>query len=106
MIHGYFTLFWLVSSLFTFHLLISTFFQTISSKREKVFQGFAPFGANGKLSGALRHLKEAMKIFTDAVVKNREKLACFFSGGGKNWNFWQKYLPLSLYKMLMPLRLE
>ena len=75
-------------------MLISTFFQTISSKREKVFQGFAPFGANGKLSGALRHLKEAMKIFTDAVVKKQGKIGMFFFRRGKKLELLAKIFTL------------
>ena len=57
---------------FPFLLSILTFFYTISCKTVKNFRRFAPFATffakfcvrNGKIFGASRHLKDAMKICT------------------------------------------
>ena len=50
---------------------------------------------NGKISGAWRHLIDAMKIFKDVgMTKQGGNWHVFVREGGENWNFWPKYLPL------------
>ena len=51
---------------------------------------------NGNIFGALHHLKGAMKIFTGVVKKKQGRnFHVLVGGGGKNWNFWPKYLSLT-----------
>ena len=50
-----------------------------------------------KIFGASRHFKYVMKIFNCTGVKKQGRnWHVLFPGGGKNWNFWPKYLPLFL----------
>ena len=67
------------------------------------FQRFAPtevlfypiFCKKWKKFGASRHLKYVIKIFIGTGVKKQGRnWHVLVPGGGKNWNFWPKYLPL------------